>query len=260
MTAPQPECRLEPQLEPQLEPELETRLEQLSEVLGHVFTNRSMLLDAVTHPSLAGLERSRTPASSFGRGIPGAAYERLEFLGDRVIGLLVAEWLLERFPDEREGDLARRHAAVVKREALVVVADAIGLGGYLRLSPGELQSGGRANRTILGDACEAVIGALYLDGGIEAARGFVRRAWAAQIDGVALPPKDAKTALQEWAQGLGKPLPSYEIVNCSGPAHRPEFEVAVSVEGCETAHGVGRSRRVAETDAACTLLRLVRRD
>ena len=225
----------------------------LAAALGHDFAEVGLLLDAVTHPSLAGL--SRAAAQPGKRRVPGAAYERLEFLGDRVLGLLVAEWLLERFPEEREGDLARRHASLVKREALARVADAVGLGGYLRLSPGEQGSGGRANLTILGDACEAVIGALYLDGGLEVVRRFVRGAWADQIDDAgSLPPQDCKTALQEWAQGQGKPLPAYEIVRRSGPAHEPEFEVVVRVPGFPEGRGTGRSRRTAETEAARALL------
>ena len=225
----------------------------LAPVLGHVFASPELLVDALTHPSLAGVNRAAA-AGGCAR-VPGQAYERLEFLGDRVLGLIVAEWLLERFPKEREGSLARRHAALVRREALAVVADAVDLGRYLRLSPGEQGSGGRANLTILADACEAVIGALYLDGGLEVARCFVRRAWGAQIDAAVVPPQDCKTALQEWAQGQGKPLPAYKIVRRSGPAHEPEFEVAVWVEGHPRVHGVGRSRRLAETIAARDLLR-----
>ncbi len=226
---------------------------ELAAALGHSFAAPDLLVDALTHPSLAGL--GRTQGAGGDARIPGAAYERLEFLGDRVLGLVVAEWLLERFPEEREGSLARRHAALVRREALAAVADAIDLGRHLRLSPGEQGSGGRANRTILGDACEALIGALFLDGGLGVARSFVRRAWAAQIEASTLPPQDCKTALQEWVQGQGKPLPVYEIVRRSGPAHEPEFEVAVRVDGHAPVHGTGRSRRLAETIAARTLLR-----
>lgn len=222
----------------------------LETALGHAFADPGLLAEAVTHPSLAGLARSG------GGPKPGLAYERLEFLGDRVLGLLVAEWLLERFPLEREGELARRHTMLVKRETLAAIARDIGLGDHLRLSPGERDSGGRVNLTILGDACEAVIGALYLDGGLPSARAFVRRAWAAHLEGAGrLPAQDGKTRLQEWAQGQGKPLPVYEIVRRSGPAHEPEFEISVTVAGYPPAHGTGRSRRVAETEAALALLR-----
>ena len=220
----------------------------LEAALGHVFAAPALLAEAVTHPSLAGLARSRGPK-------PGLAYERLEFLGDRVLGLIIAEWLLERYPEEREGELARRHTLLVRRETLAAVARAIGLGDHLRLSRGEDDSGGRANLTILGDACEAVIGALYLDGGLEPARAFVRRVWVVLPEAAEpLPVQDAKTRLQEWAQQLGKPLPAYEILSRSGPDHQPEFEVAVTVAGLAPATGIGRSRRAAETAAAQALL------
>lgn len=225
----------------------------LARSLGHEFNDDSLLQDAVTHPSLMGLERTLRAGRRPGKG-PGIAYERLEFLGDRVVGLIVAEWLLERYPDEREGALAKRHAALVRRESLGRVADRIGLGAYLRMSPAEVQSGGRNNRTILGDACEAVIGALYLDAGLDVATRFVRESLAEQIDKPTPPPLDSKTALQEWAQGRGKPLPHYELIEQSGPAHEPVFVVAVHVEGMETVTGSGSSKRVAEKKAASALL------
>jgi ribonuclease-3 len=247
-------------------------LGELAETLGHSFANIALLADAVTHPSLLGLEHGAgrgggagTPAGAAQPGAapavvpavaPGVAYERLEFLGDRVLGLVVAQWLLERHPGEREGALAKRHAALVRREALGRVADAIGLGRYLRLSPGEVSGGGRQNRTILADACEAVIGALYLDGGLTAAAGFVRRGWAAMIDreGGQAPPVDAKTALQEWAQGRGKPLPVYEMTEQTGLAHEPVFRVMVRVDGEEPVTGCGPTKRAAEKRAATLLL------
>lgn len=226
---------------------------ELAAALGHTFADAGLLADAVTHPSLMGLERS-------GKGVaptqgPGIAYERLEFLGDRVLGLCIAEWLLERFPQEREGALAKRHAALVRREALGAVAEGLSLGRYLRLSPAEDSGGGRGNRTILADACEAVIGALYLDGGLEVVRGFIRGAWAGMIDKHQPPPMDPKTALQEWAQGRGRPLPVYEMVEQSGPAHEPVFRVRVRVEGEEPATASGTSKRAAEKQAASALLR-----
>ncbi|MBI1207605.1 MAG: ribonuclease III [Azospirillum sp.] len=228
-------------------------LNDLAEALGHRFGNPDLLADAVTHPSVAGIERGRRGAGAEGAA-PGTAYERLEFLGDRVLGLVVAQWLIERFPDDREGSLAKRHAALVRREALGRVAERIGLGGHLRLSPGEAMSGGRTNHTILADACEAVIGALFLDGGLGAAEGFIRAAWAGQLDASGPPPQDSKTTLQEWAQGSGRPLPVYQIVRRSGPAHEPEFEVEVKVEGLPVATATGRSRRAAEQAAAQALL------
>lgn len=232
-------------------------LDGLAAVLGHRFANPGLLEDAVTHPSLMGLQRVGPGGRRPQQG-PGLAYERLEFLGDRVLGLTIAEWLLEYYPKEREGALAKRHASLVQRDALGLVADGIGLGAYLRMTEGEEQGGGRTNRTILGDACEAVIGALYLDGGFEAARRFIRQAWAGQIDGSQAPPLDPKTALQEWAQGRGKPLPSYELTERSGTAHEPTFQVTVRVDGMEPATGSGPSKRTAEKMAASALLDRVR--
>lgn len=229
-------------------------LDELAAAVGHRFADVRMLADAVTHPSLMGLERTTRGAGRPEQG-PGLNYERLEFLGDRVLGLVIAEWLLERFPNEREGALAKRHVSLVRREALGRVADAIGLGRYLRLSPAEAQGGGRNNRTILADACEAVIGALYLDGGMDKARTFIRTAWARQIDRAEPPPLDSKTALQEWAQGHGRPLPTYQLIEQSGPAHEPLFRISVHLKGMEPVVGVGPSKRVAERQAASELLR-----
>ncbi len=225
--------------------------EPLERALGHRFADRALIDAALTHPSVAGLERG---AAAAGRAL---AYERLEFLGDRVLGLVIAAWLLARFPTEREGTLARRHAALVRREALGRVAETLGLGAHLRLSPGEAGGGGRHNQTILADACEAVIGALFLDGGLVAAERFIYDHWAALIDEARPPPRDAKTALQEWAQARGRPLPAYRITRQCGPAHKPEFEVTVEIAGEAPAVGTGPSRRHAEKAAATALLRRV---
>ncbi|HYD31513.1 MAG TPA: ribonuclease III, partial [Azospirillaceae bacterium] len=183
-------------------------LAELARAVEHRFRDEGLLAAAVTHPSMTGLERTGPAAAT--------TYERLEFLGDRVLGLVVAHWLLERYPAEREGDLAKRHAGLVRREALSRVAQAIDLGRRLRLAPGEAEGGGRSNHTILADACEAVIGALYLDGGLEVASRFIRARWAPLLDDVGAPPLESKTALQEWAQARGLPLPVYETLSQSG--------------------------------------------
>ncbi|MFN3461319.1 MAG: ribonuclease III family protein, partial [Oceanibaculum sp.] len=156
-----------------------TDIETLAARLGHAFARPALLTEALTH--LSATERR------------SAAYERLEFLGDRVLGLIVAETLLERFPKEREGDIAKRHVALVRREALAQVARTIRLGEHLKLSRSEADAGGRDNDALLADAMEAVIAALYLDGGLEAARRFVLRAWEAQLAVSGRPPQDAKT-------------------------------------------------------------------
>jgi len=216
--------------------------------LGHDFTNPDHLQQALTHASLA---------DRLGRD---AANERLEFLGDRVLGLVVADMLLTAFPGENEGQIARRHSALVRRDALARVARHIGLGAYLNLSTGEEEGGGRENPAIIADCCEAVIAALYLDGGLSVARAFIEREWTGMLGEEPTPPKDAKTALQEWAQAHGLPLPVYTEVSREGPAHAPLFQVEVSVEGHPPAKAEGTTKRAAEQDAAATLLGLLSND
>jgi ribonuclease-3 len=217
---------------------------ELETSLGHVFDDKSLLLAALTHPSLAGLRG--------GRGL--GTYERLEFLGDRVLGLIVAEMLYRTFPQEDEGALARRFAELVRRESIARISGAIGLGRHLRLAASEAGSGGRDNPALLADAGEAVIAALYLDGGLEAARRFVEPAWRPLVAEEIIPPQDAKTALQEWAQGQGLALPVYALVSTAGPAHEPRFAVEVRVEGHGKATGSGKSKRAAEQAAAAAIL------
>ena len=189
------------------------------------------------------------------RGVHGEHNnQRLEFLGDRVLGLVVAEMLYDRFPEAREGDLAKRLAALVCKEALAGVAQRIGLGETIILSESELGTGGRGNISNLEDACEALIGALYLDSGLEAARQFILEHWTPLLAGVHTPPKDAKTALQEWAQAQGLPLPEYREVERQGPAHAPAFTIEVQVEGYASGIATAASKRAAEQMAARAVL------
>lgn len=197
------------------------------------------------------LRRAFTHRSLDGSGI---GYERLEFLGDRVIGLIVAEMLLDAFPNEEEGSIAKRHTGLVRKEALAELAAQVGLPAYIRMSPGEENSGGRANPAITSDVCEAVIAAVYRIGGLEAAKRFVDPLWRPLLEREAEPPRDAKTSLQEWLQGRGRPLPSYELVERSGPDHAPVFSIAVMVKGTEPKTATGRSKRAAEQAAAEALL------
>ncbi|MQX35327.1 ribonuclease III [Roseospira navarrensis] len=225
--------RRRPARDPSLDPAaLEARL-------GHQFRDRTLLEQALTHGSAGGGPRS---------------YERLEFLGDRVVSLIVAHMLYERFPAEPEGALARRHTALVRSETLARVARDLGLPELMRLSRGEADLGGRDNPALLCDVCEAVLGALYLEGGYDATARFVCETWAPLMDENLAPPKDAKTALQEWAQGQGLPLPTYETVSSTGPAHAPTFTVAAKVEGHEPASADGSSKRQAEQRAAALLM------
>jgi ribonuclease III len=217
---------------------------ELPAILGHDFAAPSLLTEALTHPS----------ATSPERGHARRGYDRLEFLGDRVLGLVVAELLWRRFPEEPEGRLTQRHTHLVRRETLARVAEAIGLGQHLILSRSEQMAGAAANPAILADACEAVIAAIYVDGGFDAAAAFVGRHWQPLIAEMAAPPRDPKTMLQEWAQARGLGLPRYELVATSGPDHAPRFTIAVSIAGGAPATASGPAKRVAEAAAAAALL------
>jgi ribonuclease-3 len=215
--------------------------------LGHSFANPDLLREALIHRSAVDRQRGRNADFRYGN-------ERLEFLGDRVLSLTVADLLISRFPDESEGELARRHAALVRAETLAEVARLIGLGTQLALADSEEATGGREKPAILADACEAVIGALYRDGGLAAAGAFVERYWVPRIEHEATPPRDPKTALQEWAQGRGLPLPSYREVGREGPPHAPQFVMEVAVRGRTPARGNGKTKREAERTAALAML------
>jgi ribonuclease III len=215
-------------------------------ILGHQFARPELLREALTHRSvLQGRPKQRS------------SNERLEFIGDRVLGLAMAEWLAERFPREQEGELGRRLAHLVSQPVLAVVAEAVGLEVALSVAPGEARAGVRRRATVLADALEAALGALYLDGGLDAARGFIRRAWADAMEAQVDPPKDPKTSLQEWAQKRGQDLPHYAVTGRSGPPHAPEFVVTVKV-GDMSGQGRAGSKQAAEQLAAEDLLRSVR--
>jgi ribonuclease III len=224
-----------PMLRPRKFKELETKL-------GYRFKNVALLERALTHASVRGgkLERSDN--------------ERLEFIGDRVLGLAIAEVLNEQYPDATEGELARRYNRLVRGEACAKVSRAIGLGEHLILSESEADSGGREKMTILADAAEAVLGAVFLDGGFDKARAAVRKLWKAQSEPVPEVAVDAKSALQEWAQGQGLALPKYTVVARKGPDHAPHFTAEVFISGKSPAQGEGASKRIAEQEAATALL------
>jgi ribonuclease-3 len=182
------------------------------------------------------------------------SYQRLEFLGDRVLGLAVADLLYRTYPDAEEGALSRRLSELVRKESCAAIALEWDVGPHLVLGLGEAQSGGRKRTTILGDACEALIGAVFLDGGFEAASRVVERAWSERLAASAETVNDAKTALQEWAQARSLKAPTYRLVSRSGPDHSPRFLVAVDVEGHVAAEGEGRSKRLAEQAAAAAFI------
>lgn len=214
--------------------------------IGHRFARETLLREALTHSSASGHGRRARRNN-----------ERLEFLGDRVLGLVVAELLIARFPKEGEGALSRRHAGLVRRETLAEVGLALGLSEWLVLARSEEEGGGRSNPAILADATEALIGALFLDGGLGAAEGFIRRHFEPRLADMQAPPCDAKTALQEWAQGRGLGLPEYRVVGEAGPPHAPTFEIAVSLTDFPPARASGGSKRAAEQAAAERLLEQV---
>jgi ribonuclease III len=181
-------------------------------------------------------------------------YERLEFLGDRVLGLTIADWLYGLFPDEPEGKLSRRLNVLVSRDTCAEVARELGVAPWLRLGKQALADGAFESDNILGDVVESLIGALWLDGGLEAARRFIRSAWASRVDCHDKAPKHPKSALQEWAAANNRKAPAYEVVGRSGPHHAPTFVVQVSIRGVGEAQAEGLNKQEAETAAAEALL------
>lgn len=217
-----------------------SRLDLAQAFLAHEFQQEALLTEALTHRSAAGA-----------KGV--GSNERLEFIGDRVLGLIVAEWLIERFPNEQEGKLGPRLASLVSKPSLASVAEAHNVGAMLTVAQGEAKRGVSTQANVLADAIEAMIGALYLDGGLDIARQFIRRVFAPAVQGQAAPPKDPKTALQEWALKRALPLPAYEIIEQSGPSHAPRFIVQVRVGEVSATASAG-AKRVAEQEAARNLL------
>lgn len=215
----------------------------LQERIGYRFQRPGLLEEALTHPSC-----------SNARGKNAANNQRLEFLGDSVLGLVVAHLLYDSYTRENEGSLARRHAALVSGATLVEVARRIGLPEAITMTASEAAAGGRSNPATLEDACEALIGALFLDGGLPAAEHFIRTHWTALAAQELTPPKDAKTTLQEWAQARGLPLPQYHTVDTRGPAHAPRFVIEATVQGHPPTRAEGATKRQAEHAAAKELL------
>ena len=212
-------------------------VETLEARVGHAFADRSLLERALTHSSLSGDRRVKD-------------LERLEFLGDRVLGLLTAEALWRRYPDMEEGELAPRLNALVRKETCAKAALALGLDALVKMSVHEEEAGGRRKKAILGDVCEAFLGALYIDGGLAAARRAFDLFWTPNLEVLSQGHRDAKTALQEWSQERKKGTPHYAIISAGGPAHAPAFGIEVKIDGFEPATGEGRSKREAQMNAA----------
>ena len=215
---------------------------ELEARLGYTFKDRALFKKALTHASVRQASAKRRDN------------ERLEFLGDRVLGLAIAELLSETYPAASEGELARLFNRLVRGGTCADVARSLDLGPALVLSESEAGSGGREKETILADACEAVLGAIFLEAGYDKAREIVRQLWMPKLDGAPTVVVDAKSALQEWAQGQGLELPSYIEVAREGPDHAPRFTSEVRIKGRKPARGEGASKRAAEQAAAATLL------
>ena len=214
---------------------LETRLE-------HRFADQSLLVRALTHSSLSG-------GNNAVRDL-----ERLEFLGDRVLGLLTAEELWRRYPNFAEGAMAPRLNALVRKETCAKAALHFGIDEFIMMSEWEEDSGGRKKKAILGDVMEALLGALYIDGGLDAARKIYDQYWTPNLEDLSKAHRDAKTALQEWSQQKKLGTPDYRVQHADGPAHEPAFDIEVRVKGMKPASGKGKSKRAAQMAAARALL------
>lgn len=213
-------------------------LEAFAARLGHAFARPLLLRQALTHRSAADPRTGQLDSN-----------ERLEFIGDRVLALVIAEWLAERFPKEREGDLGRRLGSLVAWDKLARVAQGLDLGAALLVPSGEGRAGTHRRDNVLADALEAVLGALFQDGGLDAARPVIRRLWMPLLEADLKPPVAAKNRLQEWLAARGLPPPEYRVVSHAGPDHQPVFVVAVAAMGRD-AEGIGDTKRAAEQAAA----------
>ena len=207
--------------------------------LGYQFRNSSLIEQALTHVSAIHAGKSRSES-----------YQRLEFLGDRVLGLTISDMLFVAFPKASEGEMSRRLSDLVRLETCAEVAEEWGIGEWLRLGAGEASTGGARKSAILGDVCEALIGAVFLDGGYDPAKALVEKGWRQRMQQPKRPLRDPQTALQEWAQARGKAPPLYREVERAGPAHKPEFTISVEVEGLDPIEARGASKRTAEQAAA----------
>ena len=217
---------------------------ELEEILGYRFNDSGLLTRALTHSSL---KNSGNDAS----------YERLEFLGDRVLGLIIAELLIDEFPDSAEGKLAPRLASLVSGRTLANVARNLGLAKFILMTQGEAAAGTNERDSVLADCCEAIIGSIYRDGGLDAATMLVRRYWIPLL--VEVEPRVSKTELQEWVQGRGLPLPRYTVVDRQGPAHAPEFTIELKIATEDPILATGTSKQAAEQAAAAKMLTLVQK-
>ncbi len=220
------------------------KLSLLEKQIEYSFKDKQLLIKALTHKSA--LSPHETDAD--------ASYQRLEFMGDRVLALIIADMLYEAFPNADEGELARRLTGLVRNETCASVAIDCGLPDFILLSDGELRAGGRKKAAIIGDVCEAVLAAIYFDGGVKEAKAFIERHWRTRMENWNKPLRDPKTALQEWAHSRKRVTPTYKEISRSGPDHALTFIMEVSVEGFKVVKAEGSSKREAEQKAASSFL------
>jgi ribonuclease III len=225
-------------------PKIRTRLAEIEAVLGYKFTQIEHLLMALTHISALNGADARLHS-----------YQRLEFLGDHVLGLTASDMLYKAFPQAEEGELSKRLAELVRSETCAEIALELGLDQTLRLGQSEMNAGVRKKQAVLGDICEAVFGAVYLDGGFIPADRLIRKLLEKRMHNPSRPLQDAKTALQEWAQKQGLPVPHYVEMVRKGPDHAPIFTIQVDVIGYASEQASGASKRIAEQLAASTFLK-----
>lgn len=217
-----------------------SRFEQIAAQIGYRFSDEGLLVEALTHGSTQKHKGD---------------YQRLEFLGDRVLGLIIAEHLFRDYPGHGEGELTAIHSGLVRGESCATAGDTIGLSDLVIIGTGERAKNMHLNRTVLGDVMEALVAAIYLDGGQEQARAFVLKAWDGLLKHPSMAVKDPKTFLQEWALARALPIPAYAVVSREGPEHEPVFVVSVGVKGKEPALGTAKAKRAAEMDAAENFLK-----
>ena len=220
---------------------------QLSQKLDYIFKDKKLLELALTHKSVLDSKSSNIDSN-----------ERLEFLGDRVLGLAIADMLIKRFPNENEGQIARRFSYLVAQEMLFTVAKSLDLGRFIIFSTSEKKAGGEAKKSVLADTCEAVIAAIYLDGGLIVAMKFIDDNWESKLNDQEEPPIDPKTELQEWALQNGLPLPKYSDLSQEGADHNPKFTVGLDVLNFGTITGVGSTKRIAQRQAAIGMIKKIK--
>ncbi len=223
-------------------------IEFIEDKIGHKFKKPRLLLEAITHKSIQDDPKYNNEPH----------YERLEFLGDRVLGLVMAQILFDKYPNEQEGQISRRFAALVSKETLAEVARKLGIAEHIRFEKITHESKEEVtNPSILADVMEAIMAALFMDSGLSTVHRFIEKNWKSYLDGKSKPPKDPKTALQEWAQKKGMDLPRYRVMEQQGPDHSPLFKVTVDLSGIPVLTGLGTSKKEAERDVAKRVLSFI---